>query len=245
MRHKKLSIAIALVAAASTALLAGCSASSSSGGSTAKTLNLSLSGAPASLDFAQFGTGTNPLLMSMLYDRLAYQEPNGTIKPQAATGWKYSQSDTVLTVSLRSGMKFSNGDAVTAADVKATINRQIATKTNPQSAMFTQISSVDAPNATTVVIHLSAADPNLINDLSSAVGLIGDPKTFQREEHRDRSGRLGAVHDGCVGDRARHQVRAQEELELLECCGLPVLDRERFGHHRPDGYFQRPALRAA
>jgi len=172
-------VAAVAVAAVAALGLAGCSAADTGAGSgSGKTLNLSLNGAPASLDFTQFGTGTNPLLMSMIYDRLAYSAPDGSVHPQAATGWKYSKNNTVLTITLRSGMKFSNGDPVNAAAVKGTLERQKATKTNVRLAEFGAIGTIDTPNDTTVVLNLTHPDPNLVTNLGSNVGLIGDPSTF-------------------------------------------------------------------
>lgn len=169
----------AVALAATMALgMASCSKPAAPQQGSSPTLNLALTGAPASLDITQFATGTNTLLMSMIYDRLAYSAPDGTLHPQAATEWAYSSDKSSLTIKLRPNMKFSNGDLVNGNAVKATIERSMAAKDTTNPNMFASIASVNAQDDTTVVLNLKHPDPNLATYLGAQVGLIGDPATF-------------------------------------------------------------------
>ena len=177
---RSLALAAALTVAGALALT-GCSASDSS--TAAKTtLNLAINAPPASLDFTELDAGTDPILNTSIYDRLIVMDPNGGLHPGAAESWSYNADKTVLTMKLRSGMKFSNGNAVNAAAVKATIDRQIAFPSNRNSNQFLQITSVAAPNATTAVFTLARPNPDLLTNLARTAGVIGDPSNFTAKD---------------------------------------------------------------
>lgn len=61
----------------------------------------------------------------LLYDGLTRADPKGgpTIQPALAESWKVSDGGRTYTFKLRPGVKFSNGDPLTAEDVKFTLDR--------------------------------------------------------------------------------------------------------------------------
>lgn len=61
--------------------------------------------------------GANIEVMRLIYDTLARVDPKGNAAPWAAKSWK-QVNPTTVDVELRSGMKFHDGQPVTAADVK-------------------------------------------------------------------------------------------------------------------------------
>jgi peptide/nickel transport system substrate-binding protein len=158
----------------------GSSLGNGSGGSSTFTIDSSV--APSTLDPAE-GCGLPDLaLISNLYMRLTQYGtkpgPEGTtqidaanIKPWAASGWKTSDAGRTYTFTLRSGLKFPDGSAVTAKDVAFSVNR--TTTVNGCGLFFVQdgfsapplIKSIATPSATTVVFHLSQAD----NDFPQAM----------------------------------------------------------------------------
>jgi len=92
---------------------------------------------------------------SAIFDTVAEINPDGTIVPSLAESWTLSQDGLTYTFKIRTGVKFHNGRAMTADDVKYTIDRlrDPATK-SPRTTLFAPLASVDAPDATTVVIRL-------------------------------------------------------------------------------------------
>ena len=53
-----------------------------------------------------------------VYDSLLQASPSGVVGPDLATAWSYNADKTVLTLTLRTGVKFTDGtafDATTAA----------------------------------------------------------------------------------------------------------------------------------
>jgi len=87
------------------------------------------------------------------------------VRPWLATSYTMSTDKKTYTFKLRPGVKFSNGKAMTSADVKFSIdqNRKAA---QGWAYLDSAISSVDAPNPSTVVIHLKFPWAPLLADLS-------------------------------------------------------------------------------
>jgi peptide/nickel transport system substrate-binding protein len=69
---------------------------------------------------------------NLIYSGLVRSDPNGgtDIKPSLAEKWEVSNGGKTYTFHLRPGVKFSNGDPVTAADVKFSLDRFGNPKTN-------------------------------------------------------------------------------------------------------------------
>jgi ABC-type transport system substrate-binding protein len=62
-----------------------------------------------------------------IYDTLIYYDGNSTstFVGVAATNWTWSDNDTTVTFTLRPGVKFANGDNLTASDVKYSFMREM------------------------------------------------------------------------------------------------------------------------
>jgi peptide/nickel transport system substrate-binding protein len=106
-----------------------------------------------------------------LYDPLVWTDDNGQIIPWLATAWKTSANGLSTTFTLRSGVKFSDGSSFTSADVKTSIDREIALKAGDSGELLTSVTSVATPDAHTAVINTSAPDPYLLAHLTR-VGII-------------------------------------------------------------------------
>ncbi len=87
------------------------------------------------------------------------------VKPWLATSYTVSPDKKTYTFTLRKGVKFSNGQAMTSADVKFSID-QNRKATQGWAYLDSAISSVDDPNPGTVVIHLKFPWAPLLADLS-------------------------------------------------------------------------------
>lgn len=82
-----------------------------------------------------------------------------TLQPRLATEWKLL-NDTTWQFKLRPGVKFHNGDPLTAADVKFTLERAIE-PTGPSvwRTAYPQLSRVDVVDDLTVNFVMKAVDP--------------------------------------------------------------------------------------
>jgi peptide/nickel transport system substrate-binding protein len=93
--------------------------------------------------------------------------PSDSVKeiiPSLADSWTISDDGTVYTFTLHSGVTFSNGDPLTAADVVFSFNRMKNLKGNP-SFLADTIKSVEAPDDATVVLTLTQPDPAILAKL--------------------------------------------------------------------------------
>ena len=100
-------------------------------------------------------------VMDLLGGNLFRLSLNGkTAMPSLASAGTYSDNDTVLTVTLRQGVKFSNGQPVRPADVVATFHRDLTSKLNLYVGEFQPIKSVQAVGADQVVFTFSRPYPS-------------------------------------------------------------------------------------
>ncbi|WP_037606626.1 ABC transporter substrate-binding protein [Streptacidiphilus rugosus] len=106
-------------------------------------------------------------------------------------------TDGGLTVSctLRSGLKFSNGDPLDAAAVKFSLDRvaKIKSKTGVET-LLSSIKSIDVQSSTQFTFHLTQPDATLTDRLASGVASIVDPKVFSgtAAEPSDFTGVVGS-----------------------------------------------------
>jgi peptide/nickel transport system substrate-binding protein len=116
-----------------------------------------------------------------VFDRLVEQSQNGkTIVPGLATSWSQSANGLVYTFDLRKGVRFSNGQPMTSADVVFCLTR--GTKFNtPYGVLFgNAIKKISARGPDTVVITLSHRFSPLIASLSTFIGSIYSEANFKK-----------------------------------------------------------------
>src|SRR6185312_2312798 len=104
-------------------------------------------------------TAMDQNLFSLMWDGLVTQDQSYKLVPDLATSWSASSDQETWTFKLRPGVKFSNGKALTSADVVSTIkyyqNPNTATQLKNNVA---PIASVTASGDDTVVFKLSSPD---------------------------------------------------------------------------------------
>lgn len=127
------------LAVAGATLLAGCGGTSSTGGSTGSSAKLgpAFSSKPShggtvtvaftsnieTLDPGQWTDVTSAFPMQQIYQTLVtYAGDGSTLVPDAAT-WTVSPDGKTYVFNIKPGLKFSNGDPVTAQDVKYSLDR--------------------------------------------------------------------------------------------------------------------------
>jgi len=110
-----------------------------------------------------------------VYATLLVQAPDGrTITPGLAT-YAYDKTATVLTLTLKKGVKFADGTAITAAAVKANLDGYSKGLASDASTATAAISSVTAKGANVVVIKLSAPSSTILTYLSGTLGMMENP----------------------------------------------------------------------
>lgn len=107
-------------------------------------------------DLDPHGTGcttyTNMYLLNQMYEPLASVADNGDIVPVLATEWSINEDGTVYTFKLREGVKFHNGDEMTAEDVVFSLNR--AFEAAPLETFSSFIDKAEVVDASTITVTL-------------------------------------------------------------------------------------------
>jgi len=154
-------VAAGMIAAGCTAG-SGSSSSSGSGTSGKTTTNSVLTisnenGALWTCQFSPLNTSDTLLSVGFVYEPLVYMNPlqNGKTTPMLATSWTWGAGNKSLTFTIRSGVKWSDGTPMTAADVAFTFNMLKKYPALDLTGVWSVLSSVTAPNASTVTMNFS------------------------------------------------------------------------------------------
>ncbi|MDR2210121.1 MAG: ABC transporter substrate-binding protein, partial [Spirochaetaceae bacterium] len=89
-----------------------------------------------------------------VFEGLVRPETDGGLKPAVASSYSIEEGGRVYRFTLRPGLIFHDGSPVTVGDVKFTLDRAIAAKYQG----FTQVKTVETPDASTIVITLAEPD---------------------------------------------------------------------------------------
>ncbi|RFU82593.1 ABC transporter substrate-binding protein [Streptomyces triticagri] len=170
------------VATAAAFALAGCGGGGAPGATGTAELNIATLTRAQSLDPADALGGNLPYFQPV-YDTLIKRAPDGSMRPMLATEWSYDKSRTELSLSLRKGVKFSDGTVFDAEAVKA--NLQHFKKGGGGGAKYlNMLDEVDVTDATHLTLKLSAPEPALLFYLSDAAGLMASPAKLDGDSLR-------------------------------------------------------------
>jgi peptide/nickel transport system substrate-binding protein len=129
-----------------------------------------------SWDPSQADIGHMAPLYQAAYDNLILRTPDGKYKPNLATSWKLNADSTVMTLELRSGVKFTDGTAFDAAAAKANLDNFIKGN-GPQAGTLTG-ASVAVVDANSITITLKDPNPELAYYLSTTDSYMASPKAL-------------------------------------------------------------------
>ncbi|MFI5707390.1 ABC transporter substrate-binding protein [Kribbella sp. NPDC051620] len=145
------------------------------------TLTVALSADPDKLD---------PTLSRSLYSRYVFHTmceklydlgPDAKIVPQLATALPTVSPDGLsLTIPLREGVKFADGTTLDSAAVKLSINRGLTLPASGRKSELGPISSIETPDAKTVVIKLSKPFAPLTAALADRAGMVLSPTAVNK-----------------------------------------------------------------
>jgi peptide/nickel transport system substrate-binding protein len=129
------------------------------------TLKFARGVAPTTLDPANTIIAGDIYTLDKIFEPLFITNAKGELTPWLATGFTPSNGNKTITLPIRQGVKFSNGKALTPADVVFSINRSRKNSAGPLSFLDGAITSIGT-SGTDVVIHLSAPWAPIISDIS-------------------------------------------------------------------------------
>ena len=157
-------MATVLSACAPTPAAPSPSATTAAGPKKGGTLILARAGEVTNLDPHKVPAFTSARVFELIYSYLMRLDENLAVQPDLAASLPTTSSDgKQVTVKLRTGVKFHNGDALTSADVKYTFDRIIDTKNSAVArSFFGDVSAITAPDESTVVFDLKTPNAALI-----------------------------------------------------------------------------------
>ncbi len=117
--------------------------------------------------------GTKEILFN-IFEGLVKPDPNGNLMKAVASDYSISEDGLVYTFTLRDGVKFHNGNDVTAEDVKYSLERVAGildgtALISTLSAERGGITSVDIPDDKTVQVTVGSANLELIYSFTAAI----------------------------------------------------------------------------
>ena len=115
--------------------------------------------------------GTREVLFN-IFEGLVKPNSDGEMIPAVAEKYTLSEDGTTYTFTLRDGVKFHNGQTVTAEDVVYSINRCAAVpegQEKPLVAAFSAVRSVEALDEKTVTVTIAQRDLEFISYMTAAI----------------------------------------------------------------------------
>ncbi|MET9563116.1 MULTISPECIES: ABC transporter substrate-binding protein [Streptomyces] len=143
---------------------------------------------PAPFDPAYaYDVGAWNVLRQTVQTLMAMPNGGGDPTPEAAEECGFTDSGNErYTCTLRKDLKFSNGDPVTAEDVKFSIDRALQIKADTEVyALLSTVDTVETKGDREVIFHLKSADATFPFKLTTPVAGIVNPKDYAKNKLRN------------------------------------------------------------
>jgi peptide/nickel transport system substrate-binding protein len=149
------------------------------GAASAQTLRVGLAEDPDVLDPTLARTFVGRIVFAALCDKLIDIDEKLVMQPQLATSWEWSADNKVLTMKLRPGVTFHDGEKFDAAAVKFNLERHKNLPGSNRRGELAPVASVDVVDPMTVKLNLSAPFSPLLAALADRAGMMVSPKAAQ------------------------------------------------------------------
>src|SRR2546428_1675032 len=174
----------------------------------AQTLRIGLAEDPDVLDPSMARTFVGRIVFAGLCDKLFDLDEKLNIVPQLATGYEWSGDNKALTVKLRSGVTFHDGEKLDAAAVKYNLERHKNMQGSNRRGELAVVTSVETPDSSTVKINLAAPFAPLLAVLTDPAGMMRSPKAAEA------AGEKFGAKPVCAGPFRFGERIAQERIVL-------------------------------
>ena len=104
-------------------------------------------------------------MMLGMYETLVTIDENASPIPMLAARWEVLDNGLTYRFELRKGVRFHNGKEMTAADVKASLER--FGRVSPEKQTMAQVAAIEAPSPSVVVIRMKQVDTAFIDRMAS------------------------------------------------------------------------------
>jgi peptide/nickel transport system substrate-binding protein len=161
----------------------------------------------------------------VIYDQSVNRNTFESIRPELATAWTVSPDGRQVTFSLRQGVKWHDGKAFTAADVRCTFDLlmekgEAKLRRNPRGIWFENVEQVTADNDSQVTFHLKQPQPSLLAFLAAGWSAVYPCHVSPAQMRRHP---IGTGPFKFVELKSNERVRVEKNREYWK-PGRPYLD---------------------
>src|SRR5690348_12657196 len=193
---------IVFAAAAALALLTGAAAAQT-------TLRIGLAEDPDVLDPSLARTYVGRIVFASLCDKLFDIDENLNVVPQLALSHETSADGKTVTIKLRPGVKFHDGEPFDAKAAKYSLDRHLTMKGSYRKPDIGVVDSVDVVDPLTIKLNLKQPFSPLLAQLTDRAGMMVSPKAAEAEG--DKFG----LHPVCAGPY-KFVERVQQDRIVVE-----------------------------
>ncbi|WP_426324340.1 ABC transporter substrate-binding protein [Microbacterium sp. E-13] len=212
---------------------------------------------PGNLDIRQTaGSALDQILVDNIYQGLVARTPEQDIVPALASDWTVSPDGLTYTFTLREGVTFHDGQALTPQDVVWSLTTRRDTPEWRDSARLANVSSITAEGQE-ITLTLSATDSTLLWNLTGRAGIVlkegdtvdyktktngtgpfvlanwrqGDSITFTRNDSYwgDKAGAAEVVFDYIPDNQAALNAALAGEVDVLTGFDANLKDQVEAG----------------
>ncbi len=144
-------------------------------------LRVGLAEDPDILDPSMARTYVGRIVFASICDKLFDIDDKLNIVPQLALSHETSADGKALTIKLRPGVKFHDGEAMDAAAVKYSLDRHLSWKFSVRKSELSSVESVDVVDPLTIKLNLKAPFSPLLSQLTDRAGMMVSPKAAEAE----------------------------------------------------------------
>jgi peptide/nickel transport system substrate-binding protein len=145
----------------------------------AQTLRIGLREDPDVLDPTLARTYVGRIVFASLCDKLFDIDEQLRVVPQLATGYEWSTDNKALTIRLRPGVRFHDGEPMDAEAVKLSLDRHLTLQGSFRRSEINVVQSVAVVDPLTVRLDLSVPFAPLIAQLTDRAGMVMSPKALR------------------------------------------------------------------
>jgi len=173
------------------------------------TLRIGLAEDPDILDPTLARTYVGRIVFSAVCDKLFDIDDKLNIVPQLALSYETSADGKAMTIKLRPGVKFQDGEPLDAEAVKFSIERHMTMQASFRKPELASVDHVEVVDPLTVELVLKAPFAPLISQLADRAGMMVSPKAAKAEG--DKFG----LHPVCAGPY-KFVERVQQDRIVFE-----------------------------
>ena len=170
-------------------------------------IRIGLGADPDMLDPHLARTYYGRFVFAALCDRLVDIDQNLKIVPGLATDWSWSDDGKTLTMNLRDGVTFHDGEKFDANAVKFNIERALTLPGSLRKSEISSIQSVEVSGPMQVKFHLKTPDAALLSQLTDRAGAMLAPEAAKKPDF--------VTHPVCSGPY-QFESRVQQDRIVLK-----------------------------